>query len=569
MFSVKITRLLKIIPQVFSLLLFSIAVHGQYNSPQNREWALGVFAGLSFATGSPVALHTELVSAEGCASVCDRNGKLLFYTNGRSVWDSTHTVMPNGDTICPFSTQSSSQGALIAPVLSTLSEGGPTKYYIFSLQNFDYFISGADTSAVNLYYSIVDMDLNGGHGDIVPGMSGIHLASGLTERMIAIPGANCDLWIIVHKLGEPVFEAYNVNAWGIDTTPVISHCGEMSGLWAYGAGVLKCSPDYSKVASTNSQTVVFSPTGTFSLVPTQLGSELFDFDALTGTLSNCVRISTGKRTYGLEFSPDSKKLYITHLDGDTSELVQFDITDTATIQASKYVVARAYGNFSDLRLAPDNKIYFRWGNSPSSLSRIATPNATGTLCTFQPDAVPLLALTAAQLGIGNLYQLPTPVGDTITSASDTIVCFENVDSVTLVSPFPYSLWGNGSTENSRTVGSSGSFVVTSISGCAVSKHTFNIHAQETPCVSSVTQNTNNHDGISLFPNPASAACTVACESCTGGFTITVSDVSGRVLATYASTQATSQLTLKNLSTGLYLLKVSYAEKAFYRKLKIE
>lgn len=568
MLSLLITRLTKSFSQILVLLLCSVAVHGQYNAPQNKTWAFGLYSGLSFATGSPAALHTAQFSAEGCAGVSDRNGHLLFYTNGQTVWDSTHTAMPHGDTICPFQTYSSSQGALIVPVINSISESGPTRYYVFSLQSFEYYMGGMDTTAINLYYSVVDMNLNGGLGDVVPGMSGIHIASRLTERMIAIPGSSCDLWVLTHKLGEPVFVAYNINAFGIDTTPVVSHCGEMSGVWTYAQGMLKCSPDYTKIASTNAHTVVFSPTGTFSLVPTQIGSELFDFNRSTGEVSNCVRISTGRRTYGAEFSPDCKKLYISHFDGDTAEIVQYDITDTSTIQSSRYLVARTYSGPNDLRLAPDNKIYFRWGGSPIKLSRIAAPNAPGILCTFEPDAVPLIPLTGVQAGMGNIFQMPTPVGDTITSVSDTIVCFDNVDSVTLVSPFLNSLWGDGSTIDSQKVGTGGAFAVTSVIGCAVSKHIFHVISQGTPC-STATQSISQSYDLSVFPNPASEICTVACASCTNGFTVTVSDVSGRVITTYQSSQATLQLLLRNLPAGLYLLKICGTEKTLYRKLRVE
>jgi hypothetical protein len=54
-------------------------------------------ARLDFNSGAPVALSDgQLNTLEGCATIADNNGDLLFYTDGYTVYNKNHTIMPNG-----------------------------------------------------------------------------------------------------------------------------------------------------------------------------------------------------------------------------------------------------------------------------------------------------------------------------------------------------------------------------------------------------------------------------------------------------------------------------------------
>ncbi len=87
------------------LLFFSFFIpfcqisHAQNNLfKNNNTWYFGNKAGLNFNTTPPSVLYDgELNTQESCASVSDKNsGRLLFYTDGKTVWDSTHHPMPHG-----------------------------------------------------------------------------------------------------------------------------------------------------------------------------------------------------------------------------------------------------------------------------------------------------------------------------------------------------------------------------------------------------------------------------------------------------------------------------------------
>src|SRR4051812_347427 len=69
-----------------------------FSQNENKKWYFGNQAGLDFMPSSPTALTNGAMNTlEGCASVADANtGNLLFYTDGSTIWDQTHSIMANG-----------------------------------------------------------------------------------------------------------------------------------------------------------------------------------------------------------------------------------------------------------------------------------------------------------------------------------------------------------------------------------------------------------------------------------------------------------------------------------------
>ena len=64
---------------------------------RTNHWYFGVNAGLDFSSGTPtVTTNGQLISDASCASISDTAGHLLFYTDGRNVWNKNHLLMPNG-----------------------------------------------------------------------------------------------------------------------------------------------------------------------------------------------------------------------------------------------------------------------------------------------------------------------------------------------------------------------------------------------------------------------------------------------------------------------------------------
>ncbi len=94
---------------IYTTLLFLILGFGYLAQGEGNNWYFGTYAGLTFNTNPPSLLNDgRLVTTEGCASVSDKNGNLIFYTDGSNVYGSNHLLMPNGTGLYgnPSSTQS-------------------------------------------------------------------------------------------------------------------------------------------------------------------------------------------------------------------------------------------------------------------------------------------------------------------------------------------------------------------------------------------------------------------------------------------------------------------------------
>ncbi len=149
--------------------------------------------------------------------------------------------MPDGDNLLGAGVAgTTSQAACIVPAIDS-----PGKYYLFSL-NFQ----GANPG---LYYSIVDINLDNGLGNIVPGKKEYFIGPGsLSEAMIAIPGDHCDIWLIIHAKDAPVFKAYPITRFGLGANPVVSTTGtQIQGSSAYFQGGMAVSPDREMIALTS------------------------------------------------------------------------------------------------------------------------------------------------------------------------------------------------------------------------------------------------------------------------------------------------------------------------------
>src|SRR6218665_541877 len=351
-------------------ILFIVCFSYASAQKENNVWYFGDHAGLDFNSGAPVALtNGQLFSNEGSSSVSDNAGNLLFYTNGVSVWNRLHTVMTNGSGL--LGDVSSSQSALIVQ-----NPGNLDQYYIFTLP---------PTGNPNgLRYSIVDMTLAGGNGDVTATKNVVlHAAS--TEKVAAYVNCDGSVWLISHGLNSNTFYADLINASGISPSVVSNvgtiHTGGTAGVNFNAVGYLKISQQGTRLALAIRDLHLF---------------ELFDFNPLTGVISNPLTLSSAiySPPYGVEFSPDGTKLYGSTV--GSGAVYQFNLalpTATAMMAAAINVAPATTGLRSALQLGPDNKIYvareFSYTTGPTSVDVINNPNTNGTACGYTTAAVSL------------------------------------------------------------------------------------------------------------------------------------------------------------------------------------
>lgn len=328
----------------------------QYNYAQNEGnvWYFGQNAGLDFNNFTPTVLTDgQLNTFEGCASIADANGNLLFYTDGVKVWNKLHQVMPNGTGL--KGDPSSTQSAVIVPYPQNSN-----LYYIFTV--------GSNGNPDGMQYSLLDMSLNNDLGDIVSKNTLLFTPS--TEKITAVAHANgTDVWIIGHKWFSSEFYAYLITSTGINTTAIISDIGVVHNGSSFNShGYLKASPQGNKIVA-----------GIGSLGMAQV----FDFDNNTGVLSNPLTISGLQYVYGVEFSQNNKYLYLTRRYYNNLYQYNLQAGSNTAILNSQYIINT--GNLGALQIAPDGKIYV--GQYDDYLDVIHNPNGAGSSCNYQSDAI--------------------------------------------------------------------------------------------------------------------------------------------------------------------------------------
>ena len=175
----------------YILLVFSyIFIHQITKAQQFNNWIFPDFNGITFNT-NPISFisGTQINGSSGsgysAASISDKNGNLLFYTDGVKVWNKNNVLMPNGFGLLGIDGQINT--ALIIPFINDTS-----KYYLFVSKGLTYHNPG-DEINYNYSYNVIDMNLNGGLGDVVN--KNIIIRNFATEKMVAIPNANGnDIW---------------------------------------------------------------------------------------------------------------------------------------------------------------------------------------------------------------------------------------------------------------------------------------------------------------------------------------------------------------------------------------
>jgi gliding motility-associated-like protein len=332
------------------ILLFVIVIcNNSFAQKQNNQWRFGTAGAVDFNTVPPSFVNgAALSTGEGSASVADRvTGALLFYTDGVTVWNANNQVMPNGTGLLGGDPilLSSTTAAVIVP-----KPGSSNLYCIVTVHEL--------LAGIGVHYSLVDMTLNGGLGDIVAGQKNVFLFLTDSEKLEVVPASDgTSFWLLTDDFPGNSFYAFKISTTGIQNTPVVSTVGSGAGL---PAGHMKINRQFNKIA-----------------IGAGAQIEVFDFDNATGILSNPIAWNVnlpGGLIYGIEFSPDGKVLYLS----DFFSIFQYDLTQTTplAIQNSLYQIATQAGT---LQLGIDNKIYVSTG----CLSAINCPNNLGAACGYQ------------------------------------------------------------------------------------------------------------------------------------------------------------------------------------------
>ncbi len=447
----------------------------------NSTWAFGFRSGVDFTDKNGVqAIRTSTYLAEGAGSVSSPlTGDLEFYVGTQTCYNRHGDTMPNGRGLLP-NNSSTSQGVLIVPLVDS-----PGKYYVFTLN----YISNYDKPSL-LTYSVVDMALDNGRGDIEASRKNIPLdtVSKLSEAMIAVPGNNCDIWVIVHTTLYPTvagdttgsgFKAFHITRNGIDVNTVYSATAERPAVapdnYGFRQGCMAISPNRERIAIAS-----------YGSRQTNLGVLLGKFNPETGIVSDGIWIDD-RSSYGVCFSPDNTKLYTTTPTYGSKTINQYTISnyDSAAIAGSLYEIASPHRYFT-LKLYNDT-IYAAITNT-TVLDRINNPNNQGAACGHDSAAIQLIGDTKCQSGLPNDVVFAFPPDTARSLLLDTLVCTNNGNyRVSLNAAEGYSdyEWNDGVTGSNRNITEAGTYWVIGKDKCHSRLDTFIIRGSNVSAIISV------------------------------------------------------------------------------------
>ena len=348
---------------LYTLVVCFFLTVSAFSQNQNNQWRFGFNSAIDFNTSPPSfpsgtalpSVSLPLITGtqiEGTASVADKNtGALLLYTDGITVWNKLNQPMPNGSNLGGSDVLSSYNGTTIVPV-----PGSCTKYYIFCIDDYE---EGSD----GLTYSLVDMQLNNGLGDVVVGMKSVPLYdNNETELLMATPKTSGDgYWLISNgpNPASPTLACFEVTSQGVSSNPVFSP------ITNNGTGRL------------NYQGTKFVSTGQFDAQTGNcVGVEMHNFDAATGQFTTPITIPfitpDGDILQYFEFTFNGNYLYA----GGNNSLYRFDLTSgvpaTMGASATAIQIPNAIGPHGCLQHGPDGNLYYIVG---SKVHRIENPNS--------------------------------------------------------------------------------------------------------------------------------------------------------------------------------------------------
>ena len=293
---------------------------------------------------------TASIDYEDVNVMTDVNTNMLFttcvYGNDLiEVRDSNWAIMPNGSGL--FGNNSCQESALVKIPCTA------DKYYFVH----------SSIAPATLYYSVVDMSLNGGLGDVVQKNTFVQLNIGEGKTISHQLPTGCRWLIVPGFINDSTYEVirFLINDIGIGSPNVIATVS-LSPTLGGMPFELELSPNNTKLSMS-----------THRNVPADPDIIIWDFDLLSGSVSNRVdyNVSTDM-IHGTEWSPDNTKVYfVGNTTNDNSDFGRINLT-TGTIDIIDPVMGRYIGT---IEKAGNGKIYVCPNYNHNYLAEVANPNS--------------------------------------------------------------------------------------------------------------------------------------------------------------------------------------------------
>lgn len=343
------------------ILSSSFDLIAERNFRQNFNWYYLNFKALSFNDNDTIPKSLDRseyrVLASG-ATVSDFAGRLLFYSNGQTVWNAEHQIMNGG-------TNLNGVGPALYRAIGMINPAVKDQYYLFT-------VNGNSIS-----YSVIDMSADDGLGAVIERNQS--LVSGVNGKIAGIY-VDCGLhWFVVRK-SNGNFLSFKIDANGLNTTPVesiISYSGR----------------DGSRAP------MKFSPDGNFLAYQIEseggaTGFEYFSFDDQTGIFNERYKIlySEHGEGFGMDFSGFGTKLYLNmRPNSGSTELRTYQIDLNAgteqAIRDSKTLVNNDRTMEFSLKRGMFGKVFFRQRSTNTDIFVINNPDAPAANLDIQKSLI--------------------------------------------------------------------------------------------------------------------------------------------------------------------------------------
>ena len=410
-----ITEMKKYTFFILTFFIFSLS----FAQKHDNNWVFGYQSGVPHAGGSilnftldSILFYPELgvYMGENNVSMSDKQGNLIFYTNGESIANALHDTLWNGKGLNSgaINNDYAPTGAPIPFGSICLPMPNDTNLYYLFTEKAEYVNWVTFVQPMQLNYTIIDMRLDNEKGGVVVGKKNIPLISDTLAygQLNAVKHGNGrDWWIIIPEYHTEWYYRFLLTPTGIQG-PIKQHVIGAKGGFYDSSGNAVFSQDGTRYAKYDRDELI----------------TVMDFDRCTGLFSNPQKLNIyspiSNNMGGVIFSPNGKYLYT----AVQTFAIQYDLT-ASDINASVDTVAIYDGSVSPTAtdffypaIGANGKIYYNGTGGINKLHVIEYPDLAGVACNFQQHAISLPTYNYASMPNFPNYRLGALVG----SACDTI-----------------------------------------------------------------------------------------------------------------------------------------------------
>ncbi|WBV60146.1 T9SS type A sorting domain-containing protein [Chryseobacterium camelliae] len=564
---------------VFLIFLLFFGVDLLFAQGENNNWYFGQYAALNFQNPTPVGISTSSMNAlEACGSVSDNNGNLLFYMSGEKIWNKQNQIMPNGVLLPPNQNDSAQQLAIVK------NPANSNQYYVFTTGENNY-----TNSNFRINYSIVDMTLANGLGDVVPASKNVAVLDNLgnifmSEAVTIVPNSSDgSFWVLIPN-GTKLY-SYKLSNTGFNNgNPVISNLNFPVNLNQYQYYSIKSSPKVNNSSYSHYICISFWKNNIISNFPDSDSiNKIYSFNSTTGQITSDFSLQVnGLRAYLPEFNKDASVLFLGYTNIYAVDLIS---SITGGVQSMEIYHEPSPATAFPIGSIQRNKHGDVYVNKPSSpyLGRITSPDVYSSNMGVNLTAVGLIS-GGTRYGLPQLIPVLETSGYypcidnlTLTSESNNIFYYEIGNKITTKDNYVIGSRHNITMQAGESVNllngthiQAGAIYYAFIAPCG-EKEEFNAKSKQNlqkDMILELDQEERKQrlqiKNIDIYPNPVSELLTVKTDLKIEN--VSVNDMSGKNINV---TLRDNKVDVRNLPAGSYIITIETKEgkttKKFIKK----